>query len=87
MNVKGVSDLSLDQMTAIALLVNEAAINSAKHVFSKGLGSVFSVTLCEVNGQLRLNVRDDGPGVGEKATGSETRPQIRRQSASRRLTL
>lgn len=72
MNVKGVPQLSVDQMTAITLLVSEAAINSAKHVFSKGLGSMFSVTIREANGQLRLDIQDNGPGAGEKAIGRET---------------
>ena len=38
-DVSGASDLTIDQMTAMTLLVNEAALNAAKHVFSKGLGS------------------------------------------------
>ena len=32
--------LSMDQITAIVLLVNEAAINAAKHVFRKGEGNI-----------------------------------------------
>lgn len=35
------SRLSFDQMTAITLLVNEAALNAAKHVFSKERGTLF----------------------------------------------
>jgi two-component system, sensor histidine kinase PdtaS len=44
---KGASDLTIDQMTAMTLLVNEAALNAAKHVFSKGLGSRFDVSLAK----------------------------------------
>jgi len=56
--------LSIDQMTAIVLLVNEAAINAAKHVFNRGLGTLFEVFLSErANGRLQLLIHDDGPGI------------------------
>ncbi|MEK4031658.1 histidine kinase dimerization/phosphoacceptor domain -containing protein [Methylocystis sp. IM3] len=70
-NVRDVSDLSIDQMTAITLLVNEAAINAAKHVFSKGRGRTFNVCLREAKGRLRLDIQDDGPGIREDAIGAE----------------
>lgn len=60
----GAASLSIDQMTAILLLVNEAAINAAKHVFRLGQGTRFEVELSErVKGRLQLVVRDDGPGL------------------------
>jgi two-component sensor histidine kinase len=63
-DVTGASDLTIDQMTAMTLLVNEAALNAAKHVFSKGLGSRFEVSLAKGDdGRLHLNISDDGPGV------------------------
>jgi two-component sensor histidine kinase len=56
--------LSLDQMTAALLLINEAALNATKHVFEKGQGSKFEVALQRrTNGRLQLIVRDDGPGI------------------------
>jgi two-component sensor histidine kinase len=56
--------LSLDQMTAALLLINEAALNATKHVFEKGQGSKFEVALLRLaNGHLQLIVRDDGPGI------------------------
>jgi hypothetical protein len=56
--------LSLDQMTAVLLLVNEAALNAVKHAFEKGAGSKFEVALLkQANGRLQLIVRDDGPGI------------------------
>jgi two-component system, sensor histidine kinase PdtaS len=62
-DIDNVADLSIDRMTAIALLVNEAAINAAKHVFSKGRGTLFAVSLCkEQTGELSLEIHDDGPG-------------------------
>lgn len=56
--------LSLDLTTAIVLLVNEAAINAAKHVFRKGLGASFDILLKQLpNGLLELKMCDDGPGM------------------------
>ena len=58
--------LPVDHMTAIALLVSEAATNAAKHVFGPEQGSLFEVCLSEgLNGRLQLLVRDDGPGMAE----------------------
>jgi two-component sensor histidine kinase len=56
-------DLSLDQMTAISLLVNEAAMNAAKHVFRMGTGTTFKVELLKQKDGLRLLIQDDGPGI------------------------
>ncbi len=62
------SNLSLNQMTALTLLVNEAAINAEKHVFSKHLGQSFEVSLVKQgDGRLRLLIRDDGPGMSAAA--------------------
>ncbi|WP_240756738.1 sensor histidine kinase [Roseicella aquatilis] len=56
--------LSLHQMTAIVLLVTEAATNAVKHVFRPELGRRFEVELgVRPDGRLRLAVRDDGPGL------------------------
>lgn len=63
-HVKGEPGLSIVQMTALTLLVNEAALNAAKHVFSKGLGTRFDVSLSvDEGGHLRLLIEDDGPGM------------------------
>ncbi len=67
--VEDVPGLSIDQMTAIAFLVNEAALNAAKHVYSKGLGTRFDVSLTkDRRGRLLLSISDDGPGIGARAT-------------------
>jgi two-component sensor histidine kinase len=61
--------LSMDQITAIVLLVNEAAMNAAKHVFCKGEGSVFEVSLAkQSSGRFQLTVSDDGPGISQALT-------------------
>lgn len=68
-DVAGASDLTIDQMTAMTLLVNEAALNAAKHVFSKGLGTRFDVSLTrDRSGRLHLSIRDDGPGMSAQPT-------------------
>ena len=66
--------LSVGQMTAIALLVNEAAFNAAKHVFRPRKGSLFEASLKEVQrGRVQLTIRDDGPGIPfEAAAGPQT---------------
>lgn len=61
-------ELSVAEMTAIALLVNEAAINSAKHVFRPRSGTMFGVSLVEADsGLLQLTIQDDGPGIPAQA--------------------
>jgi len=73
-DVGDLPDLSMDQMTSIALLVNEAALNSAKHVFSKGLGKRFEVRLSEdPSARLHLLIRDDGPGMRAGAIDAQAR--------------
>ena len=65
-------DLSLDQKSVIAMLVMEAAHNSAKHVFQRDLGSRFEVALQALPGHRAiLRVNDDGPGA---ADAGEERP-------------
>ncbi|WP_424360727.1 DUF4118 domain-containing protein [Methylocystis parvus] len=67
-------DLSIDRMTAITLLVNEAALNAAKHVFSKGLGTRFDVALSkDESGHLHLLIKDDGPGMSAEVIDAQAR--------------
>ena len=74
-DVGDIPDLSIDQMTAIALLVNEAALNAAKHVFSKGLGKRFDVALSkdQSTGRLHLLIEDDGPGMSAEVVEEQAR--------------
>jgi two-component sensor histidine kinase len=73
LDVEEEADLSIDQLTAMTLLVHEAALNAAKHVFREGKGSHFEVSLSkQENGRLRLFIRDDGPGIDPQKT-AETR--------------
>ncbi|MGJ0509524.1 MAG: sensor histidine kinase [Methylocystis sp.] len=58
------TDLTVDQITALILLVNEAATNSIKHAFSPRLGRHFSVSLSKIrNGPHHLVITDDGTGI------------------------
>jgi two-component sensor histidine kinase len=60
--------LSIDQLTAITLLVNEAAMNSAKHAFAQGRDGEFEVKLTSLDdGRLELLMRDNGPGLDPDA--------------------
>jgi two-component sensor histidine kinase len=72
-------DLSLDQKSAIAMLVMEVANNSTKHVFQRNLGSSFKVTLKRLpNQHALLTIRDDRPGIGaDDAAPSEQRLGMR----------
>ena len=68
--------LTVGEMTAIALLVNEAAINAAKHVFRLKRGSRFEISLAEAErGDVRLTIHDDGPGI---LAGAADRPEAGR---------
>jgi len=70
----GGGELPVGQMTAIALLVNEAAINAAKHVFRPGRGGRFEVSLAEIDpGHMQLTIRDDGPGISSEAAAQTHR--------------
>jgi hypothetical protein len=61
-------------LTAITLLTNEAALNAAKHVFSKGLGGRFDVSLSKAGtGRLHLSINDDGPGMGPQVIDANAR--------------
>ncbi|GLI92036.1 sensor histidine kinase [Methylocystis echinoides] len=73
-DVEDASELSIDQMTAITLLTNEAALNAAKHVFGKGLGSRFDVSLSRsATGRLHLRIADDGPGMGAEVVDANVK--------------
>lgn len=54
--------LTVGQMTTLVLLVNEAALNAAKHVFAPRLGGRFTVTLAGKGRAKLLTIADDGPG-------------------------
>jgi hypothetical protein len=74
-------------MTAVLLLVNEAALNAVKHAFEKGAGSKFEVALLkQANGRLQLIIRDDGPGIAPaSAVGSGSLGMSIMQSFARQL--
>jgi two-component sensor histidine kinase len=70
-------DLSLDQMSVLAMLVMEIANNAAKHVFQRDLGSHFDVELLALPGRrVMLKVSDDGPGVEDSEENQGLGTQI-----------
>ena len=66
-------NLTAAQMTTIVLLVNEAAINAAKHVFARQQGKSFLVSLRMQDRQRILTVSDDGPGMQVEGGPQPTR--------------
>jgi two-component sensor histidine kinase len=67
------TELSLPHMTAMVLLVSEAATNALKHAFCDGKGALFEVKLSKLHdGRLQLQIRDDGPGI-DPATALDPR--------------
>ncbi len=67
------TDISMDQMTAIVLLTVEAATNAIKHVYADGRGKRFEVRLTTMlDDRLRLQVRDDGPGIPDDVATDES---------------
>jgi two-component sensor histidine kinase len=77
-------DLSLDQMSVLAMLVMEIANNSAKHVFQRDLGSHFEVELRAFPGRrAMLKVSDDGPGIEEDAEKHPAQPGMSPLAARR----
>jgi two-component sensor histidine kinase len=57
-------DLTLDQLSIIAMLVIEVTNNAVKHVFQQQLGSRLQVTLVALSGRrAKLAIKDDGPGT------------------------
>jgi two-component sensor histidine kinase len=65
--------LSVGQMTTITLLVNEAAINAAKHAFAARRGGRFVVSLDSDGPRRLLTIADDGPGF--KVEEDESAPR------------
>jgi two-component sensor histidine kinase len=64
-------DLSLDQLSIIAMLVIEVTNNAMKHVFQQQLGSRLQVTLVAIPGRrAMLAIKDDGPGTGESVNST-----------------
>lgn len=66
-------NLTAAEMTTIVLLVNEAAINAAKHVFADHRGKSLIVSLRPQDRQRVLTVSDDGPGLKIIDGGQPTR--------------
>jgi two-component sensor histidine kinase len=57
-------DLSLDQLSIIAMLAIEVTNNAMKHVFQQHMGSHLRVTLVGLPGKrAMLAIKDDGPGT------------------------
>jgi len=70
-------DLSLDQMSVLAMLVMEIANNSAKHVFQRDRGSHFDVELMALPGRrVMLKISDDGPDTEDAEDKHPAKPSL-----------
>ncbi len=56
-------DFGVDKAIPLGLLVNELVTNAYKHAFSPGRPGRLRVSLWRENGECRLVVEDDGPGL------------------------
>jgi hypothetical protein len=65
--------LTVGQMTTILLLVNEAAINAAKHAFAARREGLFVVSLDADGPRRLLSITDDGPGFAPQENDATPR--------------
>lgn len=54
---------SLDKAVSFGLLVNELVTNALKHGFANGRRGALTLSVTSANSLIRLEVRDDGPGL------------------------
>ncbi|BBD09975.1 sensor histidine kinase [Desulfovibrio ferrophilus] len=57
--------LPINRAIPCGLVLNEALTNVFKHAYATGLGGKVSILLKNSNGQVRLRIADDGPGLPE----------------------
>jgi chemotaxis protein methyltransferase CheR len=62
-------DLDADRVVTLGLAVNELVMNAVKHAFANQDAGKIGVRLHVANGDLLLNVRDNGRGVDETSPG------------------
>lgn len=56
-------ELDIDRVIPCGLLINELVVNAFKHAFKKDKKGVLEVGLFKENGNIRLSVEDNGPGL------------------------
>ncbi|PAU93484.1 hypothetical protein CK503_12190 [Aliifodinibius salipaludis] len=56
-------ELDIDRVIPCGLLINELVVNAFKHAFKKDKKGVLEVGLFKENGNIRLSVADNGPGL------------------------
>lgn len=67
-NLRGHSvdlELDADRVVALGLAINELVTNAAKHAFAYRERGIIGVRLSSANGDLLLNVSNDGTGIDE----------------------
>ena len=76
-------DISPDQATAIATLINEFAANSFKHAFTGVSQGCITLTASSKDGAIKLECSDDGRGWGEDGPKGGLGYQIMQASAEK----
>jgi two-component sensor histidine kinase len=55
---------------SLALLINELLTNALRHAFPEGRAGRVAITIVKNNGELRIEIIDDGVGMGGPSGGS-----------------
>ncbi|MDZ7658526.1 histidine kinase dimerization/phosphoacceptor domain -containing protein [Fodinibius sp.] len=56
-------ELDIDRVIPCGLLINELVVNAFKHAFKKDKKGILEVGLFRENGNIKLSVADNGPGL------------------------
>ena len=62
------ADIDIDKVVPCGLLINELVVNAFKHAFTPEKEGVLEISLEKNNGQVELEVADNGPGLPEDFT-------------------
>ncbi len=71
-SVEGNLRLDMEKAVPIALIVNEAVLNSIDHAFPEGKGGTVRIQARAAGDAIELEIRDDGVGFDPAAVGDKT---------------
>jgi two-component sensor histidine kinase len=58
-------EMDVDRVIPCGLLINELVVNAFKHAFKKDKKGILEVGLLKENGNIKLSIADNGPGLPE----------------------